>query len=128
MSAHRRYTWEHRPADPADAGTLAARCHIVLTEACASRPQFFSEPEVTGSRFGILRFSITISSKDQWRIRWRARKLLADVQLATDVPLRLISEVSVLRREPHNHPNRGARWQRRRSPSSSRTDSPSSPV
>lgn len=128
MSAHRRYTWEHRPADPTDARMLAGRCAVVLEEACTNRPQFFSEPNVTGSRFGILQFSVTITSKDQWRIRWRARKLLADIQLATDVPLRLISEVSVLRREPHNHPNRGARWLQRRSPSSSRTDSPSSPV
>jgi hypothetical protein len=124
MPTHRRYTWEHRPADPLDAGTLAARCALVLLEACTNRPQFFSEPQVTGSLFGILQFSITISSKDQWRVRWRARKLLSDVQLGTDVPITLISEVSVLRREPHNHPNRGARWQLRRLPSSTRTDSP----
>lgn len=128
MPAHRRYTWEHRPSDPADAATLAARCAIVLKEACTNRPQFFSNPKVTGSLLGILQFSVTISSKDQWRCSWRARKLLADVQLGADIPLRLVSEVSVLRLPPHQHPNRGSRWLQRRSPSSSRTDSPSSPV
>lgn len=128
MACHRIYTWEHRPADPLDAGRLAAEATRVLLKACEDKPQFFSVPQVTGSRFGILRFSIMISSKNQWRCSWRARKLLAEIQLATKVPLRFISEVSVLRKEPHNHPGRGARWQGRSMRSSTRTDSPSSPT
>lgn len=128
MACHRRYIWEHRPSDPLDAGILAAQAARVLAKASEDRPHFFSETQVTGSRFGILQFSVTISSKDQWRVRYRARKLLAEIQLATKVPLRLISEVSVLRKEPHNHPNRGARWRGRSTRSSTRTDSPSSPT
>ena len=113
MAAHRRYTWEHRPADPLDAEALTDQVARTLRDACKSRPQFFSGASVTGSRFGILQFSVTISSKDQWRVRWRARRILAEIQLATSVPLRLVSEVSVLRREPHQHPNRAMRWRRK---------------
>lgn len=128
MPCHRRYTWEHRPTDPVDAGRLAIKARDTLRAACTNYPQFFSEPTVTGSKFGILQFAVTVSSKDQWRVRWRARKLLAEIQLVTRVPLTLISEISVLRREPHNHPNRGARWRGRSSRSSTKTVSPSSPV
>lgn len=128
MPCHRRYTWEHRPRDTADAEHLAAACVRVLKEACEGKPQFFSLPTVTGSVYGILRFEVTISSKDQWRCAWRARKLLAEIQLATSVPLRLISEVSVTRPEPHQHPNRGGRWRARSSRSSGRTGSPPCPT
>lgn len=128
MPCHRRYTWEHRPHDRDDAEKLTAAVTRVLRQHCEDWPQWFSLPQVTGSRFGILQFEVTVSSKDQWRVRQRARKLLAEIQLATSVPLRLISEVQVLRPEPHDHPNRGARWRARRSLSSTRTDSPPSPM
>jgi len=107
-ATRRRFTWQHDPDEPRDAEFLAAQCMNILNSFCAEWPQWFSDPEVTGFGFGVLQFAVTVESRDQWWVAKRAKRVLAAVQAFTEVPITLVSEVSVSRLPPHDH--RGRRW------------------
>lgn len=113
MAASRRYGWLWHPFDMGnvDLDAVAEKAFVFLTERCDEEPQFYSDPEISGTAFGFLVIHLTIHAKDQWRVPWRVRhKLLPALRVATGIPVAELDVVEEVRPFPHNHPNRAARW------------------
>lgn len=113
MAARRRYTWIWQPlAVPCPWLDVAATAaEEVLADLCETQPQFYSEPQVTGTAFGFVEIHLTVSAKDQWKIPWRVRrKLLPHLAAAMAIHPMDLEQRSSEKLPPHRHPSRGARW------------------
>lgn len=107
--SRRRYTWEYRPEVSSTAQKLSDQVADVLGEFCESWPQFYSDAEVDGWGFGVVRFSLTVYSRDQWWVGRRALRVLSAVRVFTKIPVTQINLVSVNRLPPHDHRGRAYR-------------------
>jgi hypothetical protein len=116
VAASRRYGWFWGPSPLTrpDLDGTQKRTDEFLAELCEKEPQFYSDPETSGTAFGFLVIHLTVHAKDQWRVPWRVRrKLLPALRVATGIPLDELDVVEEVRPVPHNHPNRAARWKKK---------------
>jgi hypothetical protein len=108
MPATRRlYTWSWRPPEPRDADYLCHQVQRVVDEFLTDWPSWYSDGSVSGGSFGLVAFSVVVTSRDQWWVAKRVRRLLTAVSLHTEVPVLLLNEHCV-KLPPHTH--RGKRY------------------
>lgn len=109
-------TWEYSPTASQDPGEIAAMIRRTLDEFCQDWGQYYADPGVDGWELGRIQFGVTVTSRDQWWVGRRAKRVLSAIRAFTDVDIDLVKQVSVDRLPPHDH--RSAAWlEEHRSPS-----------
>jgi hypothetical protein len=113
VAASRRYTWRWQPPTyPCDRlDEVAGRAQAELDVQCLQAPQYYSDPSVTGTPFGFVEITLTVSAKGHWKIPWRIRQhLLPQLRVSAGLKAGELEEVGWERLPPHRHPHRAARW------------------
>lgn len=97
----RRFLWHYWPEVAQDAEFLAGQVQVVLDRFCDEWPEYYSDRMVHGYSLGLVEFAVTVTSRDQWWVAKRVRRLLTALK-ATELPVLDLFEQS-FKLAPHTH-------------------------